>query len=69
MLVAQRVNGYITAQRPQALCDQCIAQAVGLAHQAHATQITATLGTTNDFARDNGNCAVCGNERKVIRRT
>lgn len=41
MLVAQRVNDHVTAQRPHALCDQCIVQALGLTHQAHATQIIA----------------------------
>ena len=68
MLVAERVNAYITRMRPNAVCDPCIADALGLGQQAHASQLTAALGTTSDFIRETARCSICGTKRKVIRR-
>jgi hypothetical protein len=66
MLVAQRVNDLITA-RGQPICDGCIVNALGLTNHAHSSQITAALGTTSDFVREQAECAVCKNERLIIR--
>lgn len=68
MLVAQRVNDYITGKKPGAICDGCIVTGLGLTQQAHAAQITGALGTTSDFARGPGRCSVCGDNKKVISR-
>jgi hypothetical protein len=68
MLVAERVNDYITCRRPNAVCDPCIAEALGLGQQAHASQITAALGTSSDFIRETARCSICGAIKKVIRR-
>lgn len=67
MLVAQRVNDFITQQRPKAVCDKCICDAMGFVSHAHSAQITGALGTTSDFDRSKGSCATCKNERVVIR--
>ncbi|WP_315925555.1 hypothetical protein [Mesorhizobium sp. SP-1A] len=67
MLVAERVNAFITENAGKAVCDNCIVEGVGLTTHAHATQITAALGTTSDFRRWQGKCDLCRNERKVIR--
>ena len=69
MLVAQRVSDWISEQRPKAVCDNCIVTALNLTMQAHAAQITATLGITSDFKRGKGQCSFCRNERTVIRAT
>lgn len=67
MLVAQRVNDWITEQRPKPVCDTCIVQGLNLTQQAHAAQITTALGTTSDFIRAKGVCSICKNERMVIK--
>lgn len=67
MLVAQRVNDFITGRAPQAVCDKCICEAMTFNSQAHAAQITGALGTTSDFERRPGLCDLCKNERVVIR--
>jgi hypothetical protein len=68
MSVAQKINDYITAKAPAALCDKCIAEAVGLTNKgAHPAQVTKALGTTSDFTREDGTCSMCKSEKKVIR--
>jgi hypothetical protein len=67
MLVAQRVNKFIVDHLPDAVCDRCICEAMHFNSHAHAAQITGALGTTSDFDRRRGECALCKNERVVIR--
>lgn len=69
MLVAQRVNDFITGRHPDAVCDKCICEEMGFNSHAHAAQITGALGTTSDFDRRSGVCVLCKNERTVIRAT
>jgi len=65
MILAYRVNCYISGRRPAALCDTCIAQALGVSGQ-QANRVTMALGTTGDFDRRKGVCGDCGKEQKVI---
>ncbi|KQT04096.1 hypothetical protein [Rhizobium sp. Leaf386] len=67
MLVAQRVNDFVTSHPPNALCDRCICDAMNFNSHAHSAQITGALGTTSDFERLRGICNVCKEERVVIR--
>ena len=67
VLVAQRVNDWITEHRPKPVCDNCIVDGLELTTPAHASQITAALGTTSDFIRTKGTCSVCKSERAVIK--
>lgn len=70
MSVPQQVNDFITSKRPNAVCDKCVADGVGMANnQAHPAQITAALATTSDFIREPGTCAICKGRKKVIRRS
>ena len=67
MIIAERVNDFITKRHPMAICDACIAQSLGLLHQ-QANRVTMALGTTSDFDRGNGICVDCGKEQKVTAR-
>lgn len=67
-LVAQRINEHITLEKPNAWCDSCIVKNLFLTAHAHSAQITAALGTTSDFVREMGECSICHEPRKVIRR-
>ena len=67
MIIAERVNQFITQRRPAAICDACIASALALRHQ-QANRVTMALGTTSDFVRDQGTCVDCGKEQKVTQR-
>ena len=69
MSVPQRINDFITAHKPDALCNRCIARGVGLTNDAaHPAQITGALATTGDFTQEQGVCAMCKGSKKVIRR-
>lgn len=68
MLVAERVNAFITSQYPEAICDACIVDGIELGRRAHASQITAALSTTSDFVRETGSCRHCGKRVMVIRK-
>ena len=65
MLVAQRINDFVTAHG-KPVCDRCIMGALKLTAHAHSAQITGALGTTSDFTRKTGMCSLCKNERVVI---
>lgn len=69
MLVAQKINNYITSLYPKPVCDACIVKALSLTKHAHSNQNTAALGTTSDFERDRGECSICKNTRVVISAT
>ncbi|MGV3771241.1 MAG: hypothetical protein ACO1NM_14515 [Sphingobium phenoxybenzoativorans] len=66
--IAWRVNNYVTAGRPRAYCDDCIADALILSRRQQAARVTGALETTNDFIRESDECATCGTVKKVIRR-
>ena len=65
MYIAQKINDFVTARQPNAVCDECIGNALNLSTQT--SQMTAALGTTSDFIRDKGICAICKNKKVVIR--
>ena len=67
MIIAERVNAYLTKRRPHPVCDACVAKSLKLRHQ-QANRVTMALGTTSDFDRGNGICADCAKEQKVTRR-
>ncbi len=68
MIIAERINSLIKAKSPDSYCDGCITHELGLTRPQHVQQITAALGTTRDFVRQDGVCEFCGEEKKVIRR-
>jgi len=64
----QEVNDFVTSRRPEAVCNKCIAEALGWVNtSAHPAQITAALATTSDFVQEQGECSICHGEGKVIR--
>jgi hypothetical protein len=67
MIIAQRVNDYLTGRRPKEVCDGCVATALRLRHQ-QANRVTMALGTTSDFTREPGLCADCNRELVTTRR-
>jgi hypothetical protein len=67
MIIAERVNQYLTQRRPDELCDGCVAAHLKLRHQ-QANRVTMALGTTSDFARGRGVCVDCNRELVTTRR-
>ena len=67
MIVAERINKYITQRFPDHLCDACIAKALDLAQHQQVNAVTMVLGTTSDFDRFVDVCDVCGKQQEVTR--
>ncbi|MDI6625161.1 MAG: hypothetical protein QME55_10565 [Brevundimonas sp.] len=68
MSVPQKINDYITAMRPAAICNKCLAAGVGLSNDtAHPAQVTGALATTTDFTQEVATCSRCKQVKKVIR--
>jgi hypothetical protein len=66
----QQLNDFITARKPKPVCNKCIAKGIGLENDgAHPAQITGALATTSDFIQEVGECSICGETKKVIRKT
>ncbi len=68
MSIPERVNAFLTAQRPNRFCDDCIAERLEFFRRQEVQQATAALGTTDSFHRALGVCSVCGKEKQVIQR-
>ena len=64
--ISQDINDLITSRRPAALCDKCVAKALGLTYSAHPSLIAGTLATTSDFTREKAQCSACGKPKLVI---
>lgn len=67
MMIAERVNAFITSRRPDEICDSCVADHLDLRHQ-QANRVTMALGTTSDFTRQHSVCADCDRELITTRR-
>jgi hypothetical protein len=67
MIIAERVNEFLTKRRSDKLCDACVAAHLSLRHQ-QANRVTMALGTTSDFSRGPGLCVDCRRELVTTRR-
>lgn len=67
MIIAERVNQYLSQRRPDEICDSCVADHLKLRHQ-QANRVTMALGTTSDFNRGAGRCVDCGRDLVTTRR-
>ena len=65
MSMLERVNAFLTAQRPTRFCDDCIAESLERSRRNDVQKITSTLETTNTFYRALDTCSMCGEKKKV----
>jgi hypothetical protein len=66
--VLDQVRGLIERLSPEAICDDCITERLGLSVRQHANHKTRELAGSNGFERRLEPCAICGAIKKVIRR-
>jgi len=68
-----RVNAFLTAQRPSRFCDDCIAESLELIRKhdvkPKVREAVSALATTDSFRRWLGICSMCGKEKTVTRRS
>jgi hypothetical protein len=65
--VLDQVRGLIVRLSPEAVCDDCITERLGLSVRQHANHKTRELAGSNGFERRLEPCAICGTTKKVIR--
>lgn len=68
LTVLDDVRNLIARLAPDPVCDDCIADRLGLSVRQHANHKTRELAGTGGFERRKGICSLCGAEKKVIRR-
>ncbi len=69
MSMPERVNAFLTAQRPSRFCDDCIAESLELIRKhdvkPKVREAASALETTDSFHRALGICSMCGKEKRV----
>ena len=68
MTVLEEVRTLITRLSPDPVCDDCIADRLGLSVRQHANHKTRELAGTGGFERRRDRCSLCGSEKLVIRK-
>ena len=68
MTVLDDVRALVTRLSPEPVCDDCIAERLGLSIRQHANHKTRELAGSGGFERRKGRCSLCGTEKLVIRR-
>ncbi|HEU4961963.1 MAG TPA: hypothetical protein VFT56_16365 [Sphingomonas sp.] len=68
MTVLDQVRALIERLSPEPICDDCIAERLGLSVRQHANHKTRELAGAQGFERGKDVCALCGTVKLVIRR-
>ncbi|NJR80311.1 hypothetical protein [Sphingomonas corticis] len=68
MTVLDDVRRLVGGLAPAAVCDDCIAERLGLTIRQHANHKTRELAGQDGFERRKGGCALCGAAKLVIGR-
>lgn len=68
MTVLEDVAKLVTRLSPDPVCDDCIAERLGLPADQQAGPLTHELAGSNGFERGKDACNLCGETRLVIRR-
>lgn len=68
MTVLDAVRAFVARLSPDAVCDDCISERLGLSVRQHANHKTRELAGADSFERRKGHCSLCGAEKLVIRR-
>ena len=68
MTVLDDVRALVLRLSPQAICDDCIAERLGLSVRQHANHKTRELAGTQGFERRRDRCSLCDSEKLVIRK-
>lgn len=69
MTILDEVRAFVSRLSPDPVCDDCIAERLGLTVRQHANHKTRELAGSGGFERRKSYCSLCGGEKMVIRRT
>lgn len=68
MAVLDDVRTFVARLSPEAVCDDCIAERLGLSIRQQAGHKTRELAGSGGFERRKGPCSLCASEKIVIRK-
>lgn len=68
MTIIDDVRALVNRLAPAPICDDCIADRLGLSVHQHANHKTRELAGSNGFERRKDICSMCYGEKLVIRR-
>ena len=68
MTVFDQVRAFVSRLSPEAVCDDCIAERLGLSVRQHANHKTRELAGAGGFERSRAQCSLCGADKLVIRK-
>lgn len=68
MTVIDEVRKLIERLAPEPICDDCIAEKLGLSVRQHANHKTRALAGSGGLERGKDVCAICGATKLVIRK-
>lgn len=66
--VLERVRALVERLSPEPISDDCVAQNLDLSVRQHANHKTRELAGMRGFERQKDACAICGNDKMVIRK-
>ncbi|MBA4760892.1 MAG: hypothetical protein H2053_03735 [Sphingomonas sp.] len=69
MTVLDDIGALISRLSPSPICDDCVAEKLGLSVRQHANHKTRELAGGNGFERRRDVCSICFAEKLVTRRT
>jgi hypothetical protein len=67
--VLDQVRKFVTRLSPEAVCDDCIADKLGLSARQPANHNTRELAGTDGFVRGKDRCSICESEKLVTRKS
>jgi hypothetical protein len=65
--VLDQVRKFVSRLSPDAVCDDCIADKLGLSLRQQVNRKTRELAGTDGFVRSKERCSICGQEKLVTR--
>jgi hypothetical protein len=68
-MVRDDVRNLVARLAPEPICDDCIADRLGLSVRQHANHKTRELAGSGGFERRKAACSLCDGEKLVIRKT
>ena len=66
--VRAQIAAIVAAMEPNAICDRCLTEMLGLKGTTHASTRTRELARLYGFLRESGKCHRCREQRLVISR-
>ena len=69
MTILDEVTRLVERLAPEPICDDCIAEKLGLSVRQQANHKTREIAGMNGFERRKDLCSICSGEKLVVRKT